>query len=806
MQKSLLSLPRLRLLTLTGLLSVASSCGSGGGSPGPVDPPGPPPTLELGQPSALAGLQSATLDWTTNLPTTALVEFYPTEPEATPQVIQVLDLKTQHQLDLTGLTPETTYSYRVTAYGLSGQMVASGFLNFTTDPLPKFESDDFYANNLRPDRWTFEDPLGGAELRMLTGSTGEGIMELSVPPGVNSSPWLTLNGARLTQQVEDQDVSIEAMFLSALDQNATGKGLVFEEDDQNWARFDFAFNGGKVQLFAAVFVNGQLQNMVFSNLQTGPWLEGNPLGMRVTRTGNNYLQEYSLDGLTWLPGPTMVSTMTLHKAGLFIAAEGNPPGGITAKVDYVQNQAYPIQNEDGVLAPDVYGPLIYGTTGTVLGPHSVDLAWGTEEPANAEIRYGQTPQMTGGLVTLSSLEYAQTSLIMGLDADTMYFFEIKSLDPLSQESTEVIARTTAPDNTIGSPEIAIWDADTDSMGNPVLRFGQRGFAQPQVNLLGNVTDPDEVRLVQTVTLEYRLNQGPWLALALGDDRTQNYEPWRLANEGDFNVEIMLSELTTGTPTGGLFEHDVLLRALDDEGHVTYQLIKLEIVDGAIWNPNDSIDWDALLTSGGKPSDAVQIVDGKWSLENLPGQGAVLRTDGAHLGYDRLVAIGQANGVSDWEDYEVTLDATVLALDPQGYTQGTNSYGFGFVVRWTGHTANGPYPQPNHGIYPMGAAWLYRWFVDRERWEFWRGYDEGITHMVGSTLVVGTRYSFKLRVEALAAGGHRYRMKQWAFGTTEPAAWTYDESTPATDPQDKGSLLLVAHHADVAFGNIQVTEL
>ncbi|MCA9002631.1 MAG: hypothetical protein KDB61_11960, partial [Planctomycetes bacterium] len=119
---------------------------------------------------------------------------------------------------------------------------------------------------------------------------------------------------------------------------------------------------------------------------------------------------------------------------------------------------------------------------------------------------------------------------------------------------------------------------------------------------------------------------------------------------------------------------------------------------------------------------------------------------------------------------------------------------------------GPYAQPNHNIYPLGAGFLYRWFVNRERWELWTGYDEGIEFLPDNQWQVGVRYSVKMRCENQVGGGTQYRMKMWPFGTQEPAAWTFDRTTPAGDGNDVGSLLLVAHHADVAFGNIQVTEL
>ena len=320
--------------------------------------------------------------------------------------------------------------------------------------------------------------------------------------------------------------------------------------------------------------------------------------------------------------------------------------------------------------------------------------------------------------------------INGLQANSTYFVQIRALDALGQFSNETFQVSTPSDSTVGAPTFTLWDMPLDGAGTPVARFGDLGFAQPQVNLLGNLQDEDEDRVAQTVTLEYRLGTGPWNAVALGDDRTINYAPWRLANEGDFNIELFLSDLTVGTPVGGEYHHNVLLRATDDEGHVSYQSLRVEIAQGTAWDPNTTVDWSQVASQGGLPSGGGQVIDGRWHVENVAGLGYVLRPDPAHLGYDRLVGIGEGQGPNAWQNYEVELDATVLGLDPQGFTTGTGSFAFGFVLRWTGHTENGPYAQPNHNIYPLGAAFLYRWFPTRERWEFWSGYDEAIQSLPG----------------------------------------------------------------------------
>ncbi len=787
---------------LIALVATLASCSSGGESGS--DPVVGGEVLSLNVSTGTADASSVLITWDTNLPSTGDIFFGEQLPFSQSAASNTAAL--HHEVTLSGLTSGTTYQFFVQAATADGLVVDSSLLGFVTAAPTSQDSDDFFANNLDLSRWSLVDPTGAAEVNMLASSTGEGHLQFSVPAGVASSPWMTLDAARLTQAVQDEDQSLQAIFRGAMGDNGTGQGLVFEEDESNFARFEFVYNSNKLQLFAAVFANGSLQNMQFTDLQTGPWAAGGTLGMRVDRVGNAYKQKYTLDGLNWILGPTLTSNMVLGRAGILLASEGNPPAGITMIIDSFQNNASPISNEDGQMALDDRGPFVHGLKVQALDASNVQLSWNTDELASGQVEFGRTSQYLDGQNVLGSMLHSQGTMLTNLLADTTYFLRITSMDDQGHSSVKLAQVTTAPDDTIGSPSLSVWQSTDNGNGTRTVRFGDLGFAQPQVNVLGNVQDADEARLVDTVALDYRLNGGAWISLAMGDDRTISYAPWRLANEGDFNVELHLADLDQVALQGGLYINDLLLRASDDEGHVTYQSVRLEIVDGATWDPNTSIDWTTVLNSGGDATDAVQIVDGQWNVENYPGLGPVLRTDPSSMGYDRLVAIGEGQGASAWSNYEVELDATVLALDPQGYTTGTSSYGFGFLMRWTGHTADGNYDQPNHNIYPLGSAFLYRWFDTKERWEFWTGYDEGIEFLPDNDVLVGVRYSVKLRCETLPGGGSRYRMRLWEFGTAEPSAWTFERSTANTDTNDTGSLLLVAHHADVAFGNIQVTEL
>jgi hypothetical protein len=259
--------------------------------------------------------------------------------------------------------------------------------------------------------------------------------------------------------------------------------------------------------------------------------------------------------------------------------------------------------------------------------------------------------------------------------------------------------------------------------------------------------------------------------------------------------------------GGVYRNDLEFVVEDDDLHVVYASAWLDYTPGVSWSLPTSIDWsDVNNLHAGNIAPVAQVVDGDWYVYEDPTLGSVLRSRPNALGYDRLIAIGQSAGAGAWTDYEVSTQFTVNGLDPEGYTTGTQSYGVGFLLRWSGHTSAGPYPQPRHGIYPFGCGFLYRWFDSKQRWEFWENENGAITSLAGSDIQLGETYSYKLRVESDPMGGTRYRMKQWLALDPEPANWTFDLTTSGLDDHPVGSLLLVAHHADVLIGDVSIVEL
>jgi hypothetical protein len=81
----------------------------------------------------------------------------------------------------------------------------------------------------------------------------------------------------------------------------------------------------------------------------------------------------------------------------------------------------------------------------------------------------------------------------------------------------------------------------------------------------------------------------------------------------------------------------------------------------------------------------------------------------------------------------------------------------------------------------------------------------LTDESGLMLELGQRYFWKVQTNRTEGTYGTYRLKVWPIAEPEPAAWLLElAGTKAS--QAEGSLLLVAHHVDVSFGDIKVRPL
>lgn len=311
--------------------------------------------------------------------------------------------------------------------------------------------------------------------------------------------------------------------------------------------------------------------------------------------------------------------------------------------------------------------------------------------------------------------------------------------------------------------IEIWYGDEQ-------RFGHLGVPQRWINVLGRV---DAERVQQ---LTYALDGGPLQTLSIGPDGH------RLAAAGDFNVELDLD----GLPAG---RHTLALEASDGNGTCARREVALVIEKGRRWPLPCRICWSEFSAV----EEAVQVVDGRWVLTD----GGVRSVEPY---YDRVLGLGDLS----WTDYEVRTTITYHGLrQPHADRDaGANVIHAALAVRWPGHDVDEH--QPHVRWYPLGATAEFR--VNPS----WAGCSWRI--LGGGSVVAEARedrrielerpYSAIHRVESGSNGSACYRVKLWEAGTTEPSAWAVELHKGPADVQ-RGGALLIAHYAEVTFGDVEV---
>jgi hypothetical protein len=125
------------------------------------------------------------------------------------------------------------------------------------------------------------------------------------------------------------------------------------------------------------------------------------------------------------------------------------------------------------------------------------------------------------------------------------------------------------------------------------------------------------------------------------------------------------------------------------------------------------------------------------------------------------------------------------------------------ARWKGHPNDDK--QPHRKWHPTGALAMWRADAGSEGNEWiWHGGESGFIAKEGKKrpLTLGTRYLWRARVETLPGPRTRYSIKGWDARQPEPKNWDLVGIDGGQDMQS-GSLLLVAHHSDVTFGDVEV---
>ncbi|MCX8024124.1 MAG: hypothetical protein N3A60_02860 [Thermanaerothrix sp.] len=238
----------------------------------------------------------------------------------------------------------------------------------STLPVSDAQSDDFNMCSLDAARWTLVNPVGDGSQGIGEPYTGDAHLFLSLPAGIEHDMNARDDSGgnktqRVVQTINDTDFVFEVKFDSSVQSLAPNirpfQGMMVEEGAspaKRWIRADFYSQGNGTRLYVATY-EGALN--VRSGSEEGklvwfdaPVISGNPspLYLRMERYGSRWL--ISIKGPLdpdWKAIVNVPFLVQTARVGLYAGnAYGQNSPAFVSKVDYFQNVAAPIANEDAL--------------------------------------------------------------------------------------------------------------------------------------------------------------------------------------------------------------------------------------------------------------------------------------------------------------------------------------------------------------------------------------------------------------------------------------------------------------------------
>ena len=94
---------------------------------------------------------------------------------------------------------------------------------------------------------------------------------------------------------------------------------------------------------------------------------------------------------------------------------------------------------------------------------------------------------------------------------------------------------------------------------------------------------------------------------------------------------------------------------------------------------------------------------------------------------------------------------------------------------------------------------------KKRWSKGSGDNFDSDDPANRTLDFEVRYFWKMRVQTIPGSGSQYSLKVWEDGQGEPLDWQM-AGLELEDDLVNGSFLLIAHHVDATFGNVNLVNV
>lgn len=221
-------------------------------------------------------------------------------------------------------------------------------------------SDDFNpATHETNPSWRFYDPYDkSAEIdpgeSNLTFDGSNALIH--VPAGSVHDLWKSSKNKapRLLQPVSNTDFAVEAKFETEPRLDAQLQGIVVQQTNKIFLRFDIFSSADKHQLVVA-YVNGKTTT-TFKSASLAQY----PKFHQVIRTGNQWSFRYSVDGVNWTDAISFTQVLTVTEVGFFAGNASDNPEFLSS-VDYFVNLNQPLIDADVWLPPPPVIDVWYGS-------------------------------------------------------------------------------------------------------------------------------------------------------------------------------------------------------------------------------------------------------------------------------------------------------------------------------------------------------------------------------------------------------------------------------------------------------------
>ena len=321
------------------------------------------------------------------------------------------------------------------------------------EPRGPIVSDDFRNGVLDAQLWEVVDPHGDGTVELVGAETPDARLLLSVPAGTKHYAWSTNTTLRVMQPAADEDFEIEVKFESEPTENYQGQGLLVEQDESNYIRFDVYSNGSSLRVFSAKISNGSPSVEVNEAIASAAMTF-----LRLGRTGDQWTARYH-DGANWVTATTFSHPLAVSSVGVF-ASNNDPNPAYTAVVDYFFNTGSPVRPEDTTLFWDIQNVQVAAEETVAT------ITWTTDERTTSAVAYGPTQAYQNGSVYDSTFVTNHRIVLSDLDPSTLYHYAVTSIDSALESMSSIDLTFT----TRGPPGIKSDEFNSDTLDTSLWTF------------------------------------------------------------------------------------------------------------------------------------------------------------------------------------------------------------------------------------------------------------------------------------------------------------------------------------------------